>query len=321
MTFSNFSELRKSRGNGISNLLKEVEKLSANGGNSSDDSTFWQPEVDKVGNGQAIIRFLPSAPDNDYPWVRVFSHGFQNKANGKWFIENCPTTLNQECPVCVANNELWNTGTKENQDIVRTRKRKLHYVANILVIKDSKNPDNEGKVFKFKFGTKIFEKIKNAMQPQFEDETPIDPFDFWEGANFKLKICKVEGYRNYDRSEFDAPSPIADSDKEIEEIWRKEHDLRELIADSQFKQYKDLEKRLQAVLGNTAPVPSAQEQAEAELEQYVEPSRAAPRAPQAQAQKPAVPPRKPIEMPPVGGSDSGEDDDSAYFASLLDDDN
>lgn len=314
MTFSNFSELRKSRGNGISNLLKEVEKLSS-AGNSSDDGTYWQPEVDKVGNGQAVIRFLPAAPDNEYPWVRVFSHGFKNKASGKWFIDNCPTTLSMECPVCAANNELWNTGTKENQDIVRERKRKLHYVANILVIKDSKNPDNEGKVFKFKFGTKIFEKIKNAMQPQFEDETPIDPFDFWEGANFKLKICKVEGYRNYDRSEFESPSPIADSDAEIEEIWKKEHDLKELVSESQFKSYKELEKRLNSVLGNTVAVPSAQEQAEAELDQYVDNT---PRAPQRSGQpKPSVPPRKQVEVPAIGGG--SDDDDEAYFASLLED--
>ena len=316
MTFSNFSELRKSRGNGISNLLKEVEKLSTQGGNSSDDGTYWQPEVDKVGNGQAVIRFLPTAPDNEFPWVRIFSHGFKNSANGKWFIDNCPTTLSKECPVCAANNELWNTGTKENQDIVRERKRKLHYVANILVVKDSKNPDNEGKVFKFKFGTKIFEKIKNAMQPQFEDETPIDPFDFWEGANFKLKICKVEGYRNYDRSEFESPSPIAETDSEIEAIWKQEHDLKELVAEGQFKSYKDLEKRLNAVLGNAVVVPSAQEQAEAELEQYVDNT---PRAPQRQVQsKPAVPPRNPVMVPPVGGAASS-DDDEAYFASLLDD--
>ena len=314
MTFSNFSELRKSRGNGISNLLKEVEKLSSVG-NSSDDGTYWQPEVDKVGNGQAVIRFLPAAPENEYPWVRVFSHGFKNKSSGKWFIESCLTTLGQECPVCKANNELWNTGTKENQDIVRERKRKLHYVANVLVIKDSKNPDNEGKVFKFKFGTKIFEKIKNAMQPQFEDETPIDPFDFWEGANFKLKICKVEGYRNYDRSEFESPSPISDSDAEIEAIWKKEHDLKELVAESQFKSYNELEKRLNSVLGNTVAVPSAQEQAEAELEQYVDDT---PRAPQRSVQpKPSVPPRKPVEVPAVGGG--SDDDDEAYFASLLDD--
>lgn len=315
MTFSNFSELRKNRGNGISNLLKEVEKLSSNG-SSSDDNSYWQPEVDKVGNGQAVIRFLPAAPENDYPWVRVFSHGFKNKTSGKWFIDNCPTTLGKECPVCASNNELWNTGSKENQDIVRERKRKLNYVANILVIKDSKNPENEGKVFKFKFGTKIFEKIKNAMQPQFEDETPIDPFDFWEGANFKLKICKVDGYRNYDRSEFESPSPIADSDEEIETIWRKEHDLKELVAEAQFKPYQELEKRLKMVLGNSVPVPSAQEQAEAELEQYVDNT---PRAPQRSVQpKPAVPSRKPVEVPPVGGG--SDDDDEAYFASLLEDD-
>ena len=316
MTFSNFSELRKTRGNGISNLLKEVEKLSTNGGNNSDDDTYWQPEVDKVGNGQAVIRFLPVAPGNEFPWVRLFSHGFKNKSSGKWFIDNCPTTLSKECPVCASNNELWNTGTKDNQDIVRERKRKLHYVANILVIKDSKNPDNEGKVFKFKFGTKIFEKIKNAMQPQFEDETPIDPFDFWEGANFKLKICKVEGYRNYDRSEFESPSAISDSDEEIEAIWKKEHDLKELVAESQFKTYTELEKRLNSVLGNSVVVPSAQQQAEAELDAYVEDT---PRAPQRiEKPKPAVPQRTAVEIPPIGGG--SDDDDSAYFASLLSDD-
>ena len=315
MAFKSFNEIRKSRGNGISNLLKEVEKLSSGGGgNNNDDDRFWQPEVDKLGNGYAVIRFLPASADNDYPFVRVFSHSFKNETNGKWYIENCPTTIGRDdCPLCRSNNELWNTNVKENQDIVRQRKRHLHYVANVLIVKDSKNPENEGQVKLFKFGKKIFDKIKDAMQPKFEDETPIDPFDFWEGANFNLKICKVEGYRNYDRSGFDTPSPVLDDDVEIEALWKKQHDLREFIDAAKFKDAATLQKRLDQVLGNGPRIPTAQEQAEADLDAYIPPAPPARKDEAPSAPQRDVPARKP--SPPK----MDDDDEAAYFESLLND--
>lgn len=316
MAFSNFSDIRKARGSGLSNLLKEVEKLSTGGGggNSNDDDRFWQPEVDKAGNGQATIRFLPTAPGNEYPWARVFSHGFKNESNGKWYIEECPSTIGQDCPLCQKNSDLWNTGVKENQDIVRQRKRHLQYICNILVVKDPKHPENEGQVKLYKFGKKIFDKVKEAMQPQFEDETPVDPFDFWEGANFKLKICKVEGYRNYDRSEFESPSAISDNDEEIESIWKKQYDLKEFTASTRFKSFADLTQRLNLVLGNSAPIPSAQQQAESEMDAYVEPAASQPAEKPAPARQPA-----PARKPAAASAPAVEDDEAAYFASLLDD--
>lgn len=316
MAFANFSEIRKTRGSGLSTLMKQVEKLSSGNDNSNDkdDERFWYPEVDKAGNGTATIRFLPTAPENDYPFVQVFSHGFKNDANGKWYIENCPTTIKQPCPLCAVNSELWNTGTKENQELVRKRKRKLQYIANILVIKDPKNPHNEGQIKLFKFGKKIFDKLTDAMQPKFEDETPTDPFDFWEGANFKLKICKVEGYRNYDRSEFESISAIRDDDEEIESIWKKEHSLKEFIDPSRFKSEAELQAKLTVVLGNGTPIPTAQEQVAAEFEDYVD-APVTPRvAPTRKVDTPPVPPRK---AAPVAASDDA--DEAEYFASLLSD--
>lgn len=308
MAFKSFKDIRNSRGSGLANMLKKIDE-----GNSVDDR-FWQPEVDKLGNGQATIRFLPAAPDNEYPWARTFNHGFQNEANGKWYIEECPTTIGQPCPCCEGNSELWNTNIKENQDIVRQRKRKLHYIFNVLVIKDSKNPENEGQVKLFKCGKKIFDKIKTVMQPQFEDETPIDPFDFWEGANFKLKICKVDGYRNYDRSEFESPSAVSDDDDEIEAIWKKEFDLREFTDTAKFKSYDDLKKQYNTVVnGGSTVVLSAQRQAEAELDAYAENPEFTPSA-RKETSKPVVPPRK---TPAPTPSMDDEDDEAAYFATLL----
>lgn len=311
MAFSNFNEIRKSRGTGFDSLRKKVEELSTGGGGGKDDDRFWQPEVDKVGNGSAVIRFLAAPVNNDYPWVRTFNHGFKNKTSGKWFIEDCPTTIGQECPVCAANNELWNTGIKENQDVVRDRKRKLIYISNILIIKDTKNPENEGKVKLFKYGKKIFDKIKDVMQPQFEDIDPRDPFDFWEGANFKLRICKVEGYRNYDKSEFDAISPVSDDDAKIEEIWKQEHDLREFTDPTKFKSFDDLKKRFDSVVVGSR-VPTAQEQAESDMDSYIEPTPAPTpqRKPETQ-----IPPRK----QPASQLPDDDDDDAKYFATLLED--
>lgn len=249
MAFTSLSDLKKSRG-GFENLMKEVEKISKPEGGRTEDDRFWQPSVDKVGNGYAVIRFLPPPQGEDLPWARIWSHGFQGPG-GKWYIENSLTTLGQADPVSELNTELWNSGVESDKEIARKQKRKLTYIANILVIKDPANPENEGNVKLFKFGKKIFDKIKDITDPQFEDEEPVNPFDFWKGANFKFKIRNVEGYRNYDKSEFDSPSEIADSDEEIEAIWKKENSLAAFLDAKNFKTYDELKKKLDFVLNGT----------------------------------------------------------------------
>ena len=255
---SSFANLKRGRSD-LAKLTKAIEATSqpAEAG-SKDDTRFWQPEVDKAGNGMAVIRFLPApAADGDdaLPWVRVFSHGFQGP--GGWFIDNCLTTINEKCPVCEHNNTLWNSGIEANKDIARKQKRKLSYVADILVISDPSNPANESQVKLFKFGKKIFDKITEAMNPEFADETPVNPFDMWEGANFKLKIRNVEGYRNYDKSEFASKSAIFEGDDEkLEQLWKSEFGLKEFSEKKQFKPYEQLKSRLDKVLGfegNVAP--------------------------------------------------------------------
>jgi hypothetical protein len=246
-----FAKLKKSSGN-LDKLTKAVEALSSSGDGKSDKDNYWKPEVDKAGNGMATIRFLPAAAvdgDDGLPWAKVFSHGFQGP--GGWLIDNCLTTKGQQCPVCEHNNKLWNSGIEANKDIVRKQKRKLGYIANVYIVSDPKHPENEGKVKLFKFGAKIFEKITEAMNPQFEDETPINPFDLWKGANFKLKITKVAGYQNYDKSEFMSASPLLEDDDELEKIWKSQHSLTALTADKEFKSYDDLKARLDKVLGAT----------------------------------------------------------------------
>jgi hypothetical protein len=248
---TSFANLKRNRGN-LDQLTKAIEAVNTTDqGGGKDDNRFWQPEVDKAGNGMAIIRFLPApAVDGDdaLPWVRTFSHGFQGP--GGWLIDNCLTTLNDKCPVCEHNNVLWNSGVEANKEIVRKQKRKLTYFANILVISDPSNPDNEGQVKLFKFGKKIFDKITEAMNPEFADETPLNPFDFWEGANFKLKIRNVEGYRNYDKSEFADKSALFNGDDEkLEKIYAQEHSLKEFTDRKNFKPYDQLKSRLDKVLG------------------------------------------------------------------------
>ncbi len=248
---TSFANLKRNRGN-LDQLTKAIEAVStADQGGSKDDNRFWQPEVDKAGNGMAVIRFLPAPAidgDDALPWVRTFSHGFQGP--GGWFIDNCLTTLNDKCPVCEHNNGLWNSGVEANKEIVRKQKRKLTYFANILVISDPSNPGNEGQVKLFKFGKKIFDKITEAMNPEFADETPLNPFDFWEGANFKLKIRNVEGYRNYDKSEFADKSALFNGDDEkLEKVYAQEHSLKEFTDRKNFKPYDQLKSRLDKVLG------------------------------------------------------------------------
>lgn len=242
---STLSELKKNRKNRFDHLKDKVENMDK--GSNQKDERFWQPEVDKSGNGFAIIRFLDAPQGEDEPYVRRFSHAFQGP-NG-WYIENSLTTLGMPDPVSEYNRRLWNSGVDDDKKIVRSQKRKLSYISNIYVIKDPSNPENEGKVFLYRYGKKIFDKIKDKMEPEFEDENPENPFDFWEGSNFRLKIRNVEGYRNYDKSEFDNPSPLFDDDNKIEEIWQQEHSLQEFVESDAFKTYDELKQRLDKIMG------------------------------------------------------------------------
>ena len=242
-----FADLKKQSklGSLTEKLIKQVDKLNDTG--SKNDDRFWKPSMGKGDTGSAVIRFLPAPEGCDLPWAQVWSHAFQG--TGGWLIDNCLTTLGKQCPVCEANRELWNTGNKDNQNIVRDRKRKLSYYSNIYVVKDPANPENEGKVFLYKFGKKIFDKITAAMKPEFDDEQPINPFDFWKGANFKLKLVKKDGYWNYDKSEFAEVSVLLDNDDELETIYKSLNNLNDFIDPEQFKSYEDLKKRLGYVLG------------------------------------------------------------------------
>jgi hypothetical protein len=267
---ADFSKLKKQSNLGslTSKLVQEVEKL--NSGNSSADDRLWKPTMGKDGVGSAIIRFLPAPGDEELPWVKMWHHGF--KGPGGWYIENSLTTIAKADPLAEYNRERWQEGEgSEGQKFVRNQsKRKLSYYSNIYVIKDPATPENEGKVFLFKYGKKIFDKILNAMQPEFEDEEPINPFDFWQGANFRLKIRKVEGYWNYDKSEFDSINPLLDDDDAMEAIWKKEYSLAAVTAPDQFKSYEELQKRLNYVLGINKPTPknSTQDEEEAIEETY-----------------------------------------------------
>ena len=250
---SNFDSLKRNRSS-LEKLTKAIEattQSTSTESGSREDPRLWQPTVDKAGNGMAIIRFLP-APSVDgedaLPWVRVFSHGFQGP--GGWYIENSLTTLNQKDPVSEYNSTLWNSGIEANKEIARKQKRRLNYIANVYVVSDPSNPENEGQIRIYKFGKKIFDKITEAMNPEFADETPVNPFDMWEGANFKLKIRNVEGYRNYDKSEFADKSALLDGDDaKLETLWKQEHSLKEFLDPKHFKPYDLLKARLDKVLG------------------------------------------------------------------------
>ena len=262
-----FKDLKKQSklGSLTAKLVKEVEKTNKV---NTGDERLWKPEVDKAGNGYAVIRFLPAPDGEDLPWVKMYSHAFQGP--GGWYIENSLTTLNQKDPCSEFNTSLWNSGVESDKQIARNQKRKLAFYSNIYVVKDPANPENEGKVFLYKFGKKIFDKIMGAMQPEFEDESPLNPFDFWQGADFKVKIKKVAGYWNYDSSEFAAAAPLLKDDDALESIWKKEYSLSEIVAADQFKTYDELKKRLESVLRlNQAPVTSPIDE-EAELEDLSE---------------------------------------------------
>ena len=215
------------------------------------DETMWKPELDKTGNGYAVVRFLPTPDGEEMPWVSYFDHGFQGP--GGWYIEKSLTTLNKQDPVSEYNTQLWNTGIEANKEIARKQKRRLHYVSNVYVVSDPKNPDNEGKVFKYRYGKKIFEALKEAISPAFEDEKAINPFDLRdEGANFKIKIRKVDGYWNYDKSEFDTVAPLFDDEAKLNSTFSQVHSLSDVIAPSEFKTYEELKEKLERVLGSAS---------------------------------------------------------------------
>ena len=292
-----FASLKKQSklGSLTAKLVKEVEKMSNNGGQG--DDRLWKLEVDKGGNGYAVIRFLPAPDGEDLPFVKLYSHAFQGP--GGWYIENSLTTLGQKDPVSEFNSQLWNNGTDAGKDTARKQKRKLTYISNIYVVKDPANPENEGKVFLYKYGKKIFDKLTAAMQPEFEDEEAIDPFDFWQGANFKLKAKNVAGYRNYDSSEFAATSALLDDDDAMEAVWKKEHSLAELVAADQFKSYDELKTRLGYVLGNKQVRNDAET-----VEQEVEDVRA------------SAPVVETVESVSKASTDDEDDDAMSYFAKL-----
>ena len=261
MSFSNLKK-QSSLGSLTAKLVSQVEKM--NKGSNGVDDRLWKPEVDKAGNGYAVIRFLPAPDGEDLPWAKLYTHAFQ--ASGGWYIENSLTTLGQKDPVSEHNSQLWNSGVDSDKEVARKQKRKLSYYSNVYVVKDPSNPANEGKVFLFRYGKKIFDKITAAMQPEFEDEQAINPFDFWAGANFKIKIKKVAGYWNYDSSEFAAPAPLLDDDDAMEAVWKQEYSLAELIAPDQFKSYEDLKLRLETTLKGNYSKPVDEEVFEEEAE-------------------------------------------------------
>ena len=271
------------RANTLDKLLSQVQAESAPQEKKSYvDERLWKPELDKSGNGYAVIRFLPAPEGEELPWVKVWKHAFQGPT-GKWFIENSLTTLNQKDPVSEYNSQLWNSGLESDKEIARKQKRKLEYYSNIYVVSDSKHPENEGKVFLFRYGKKIFDKMMAAMQPEFEDETPINPFDFWEGANFKLKIRKVDGYWNYDASSFENVSALKDNDDDLNAIWKTQYSLQEFLAPTNFKSYDELKKRLDDVLSGTVTASAAAMMDEDVVETPVMKSEPAPSMPSVDA--------------------------------------
>jgi len=305
-----FADLKKQSklGSLTAKLVKEVEKMN-NNGSTSGDERVWKLECDKSGNGYAVIRFLPAPNGEDLPFVKLYSHAFQGP--GGWYIENSLTTLGQKDPVSEYNTMLWNNGTDAGKEAARKQKRKLTYMANIYVVKDPANPENEGKVFLYKFGKKIFDKLTAAMQPEFEDEEAIDPFDFWGGANFKLKAKNVAGYRNYDSSEFARPDALLDDDDAMEAIWKRQYSLAELVAADQFKDYETLKKRLDYVLGNKG-TPRYQDP-----EEFDEDNTRGSTRELTEDLRDELSSLKPTRT--VASSDEDEDDDAmSYFARLAD---
>ena len=287
-----FAALKK-QGSLLDKLNSEINKTEVTSGFI--DDRLWKPQMGKDGIGSAIIRFLPPAKGNELPWAKVWSHAFQGP--GGWYIENSLTTTGGKDPVSDYNRQLWNSGNDADKDTVRKQKRKLSYYSNVYVVKDPLHPENEGRVFLFKYGKKIFDKVLEAMQPEFDDETPINPFDFWQGANFKLKIVKKDGFWNYDKSEFDKVAPLLDDDDALEALWKKQYSLSAITAPDQFKSYEDLERRLKTVLGQK-PVQAPRLDEEVANEE--------------------LPPRPEEQVAATVASSSEEDDALSYFQKLAD---
>jgi hypothetical protein len=304
-----FANLKKNSKVSIDSLQKQMEKQGGKEGYQKDER-FWSLERDKSGNGMAVIRFLPASDGEEIPMVRLFSHGFQGK--GGWFIENCPTTHSgRKCPVCEANNELWNSGIEDNKKIARDRKRKLSYISNILVISDPANRENEGKVFLYKYGKKIFDKLQEAMNPSDPDEPKFNPFDFWGGANFKLKAHLDAGYVSYDKSGFSAPTPLFEGeDAKLEALWKTEHSLKEFVADDQFKSYEELSSRFSQVMKTSAAAAVKAEDSQ--------PDDFRSKMSKASAVTESAAPKKPAAKKPA--DEESEDDAISYFRKLAEDD-
>ena len=304
MASSSFADLKKSRTKDLEKLTDAVSKLTnkEEGKKSYEDLRFWKPTVDKAGNGFATIRFLPAPAGEDVPWVQVFQHSFQGP--GGWYIENSLTTLNKKDPVSEHNSILWNSGSDANKDIARKQKRKLQYIANVYIVKDPANSDNDGTVKLFKFGKKIFDKLNEKMNPEFEDEVAVNPFDLWEGANFKLKIRKVEGYQNYDKSEFDTSAPLSGDEDDLERIWKQEYNLSEFLDEKNFKSYDELKARLNKVLG-------LEDGSSGDNYQSIKPN-----VPVTASAKPAPAPAKKTT---VADSVVDDDEDLSYFEKLAED--
>ena len=301
-----FANLKRNRDQ-ISNLLQAAEAVGGSTEKKSyTDERMWKPTVDKAGNGYAVIRFLPAGEGQDVPWARYWDHGFKGP-QGQWYIEKSLTSIGLNDPVGEMNSLLWNSGIEADKDKARTQKRRLHYVSNILVVSDPGNPANEGKIFMYQYGKKIFDKIMDMMQPQFQDEEPVNPFDMWEGANFKLKIRQVEGYRNYDKSEFASLSALADNDEKLESLYNQMHDLSEWTDPKNYKTYDELKTKLNSILGMSAPQTVAAAVSLDEVARPVEP---------AAVLNPHIPqePREPVTAEQV--SEEGEEDTMSYFARL-----
>ena len=307
---TDFSSLKRNSKDSFAKLNQELSKLNTPTQGSKEDTRFWKPEVDKAGNGYAVIRFLPAPANEDIPFVRIWDHGFQGP--GGWYIEKSLTTLGQKDPVSEYNSQLWATGTKENQAQVRKQKRRLAYISNVYVVKDPAHPENEGKVFLYQYGKKIWDKINLAMHPEFEDETALNPFDLWEGANFKLKIRQVEGYRNYDKSEFEAPAPLAD-DAEMEAIWKQEFPLQTFLDPAEFKSYDDLKARLYRVLALDGATPAPARRAAYDDEDD------APRAQAPRQEKEAFAKPAPAKSSKPAWEDDEDDEGLAFFKKLAED--
>jgi hypothetical protein len=313
---TNFTTLRNSRKTLLTKLADEIKKT--NSPQKGADERFWKLPVDaKTGIGYAKMRFLPAPKNEDIPWAKLWSHGFQGPA-GSWFIENCPTTLDgRPCPVCKDNNRLWNSGVERDKEVARARKRKLTYISNILIIDDPAHPENNGKTFLYKYGKKIHDKIMELLEPQFPDQKPANPFDLWEGCDFKLKAQKVAGYQNYDKSEFAEPSEFhAGDDAEKEKTWEGEFSLSEFIKEDQFRDFEELSKRFQRSLsGDTDDKLTAGEVIEREARLPIPAAAASAKTADARVTKTAAAPK-----PKVVEEDADEDDVKKFFASVIDDD-